>query len=65
MTPKEVKKADWFEQQALDEVEFRNGYAFYLGGEPFEPNAKPSPAFMAGYRQAEVDMKKDRTSNSE
>jgi ribosome modulation factor len=68
MPQKELRKADWFDQQELDEREFQNGYEFYLSGEPYESNVKPSLAFMAGWREAKADreaIEKENPSMSE
>jgi hypothetical protein len=60
MPSKELRRADWHEQHERDDADFRKGYAFYLQGVPLEPQAKPSPAFLEGWRKAKADIAKRR-----
>jgi hypothetical protein len=61
MAAKELKKADWFEQQELDEREHGEGYHRYFTGDPVEEDEHPSPAYIAGYLQARADRDAEKT----
>jgi hypothetical protein len=55
---KEDRRAYWRELQERAEAEFRDGYRSHLNGEPLSPNARPSVAFMEGWRQARMELAK-------
>jgi hypothetical protein len=55
MCAKQWREADYFDKLELAELESRNGYRFYLEGEPFPANANPSAAFMEGWNRAKAE----------